>query len=75
MIFRIANFNDLFPLLMSRINSSWIVTPGLEEDDLGVRHCLEIGDETFDVEALGGWVIVSDLINFKSSSLNNGVVG
>lgn len=69
-----ADFSDSLPLIKSWINTSWVVSTGVEEDDGSWGGVAKISNHTLEVETLGLLVEVSVLSNLHTGSGENLVV-
>jgi hypothetical protein len=65
---------DLDPLLLRRINTSWVVCAGVEQDNAALGHGLDVGDHALEVEANGVLVVVAVLLDLQARVLEDGIV-
>lgn len=65
---------DLHPLLLGRVNTSWVVCAGVEKNDATLGHVLDILDHTIEVEANSVLVVVPVLLNLQARVFEDGIV-
>lgn len=65
---------DLAPLGLSRVNTSGVVSTGVQQDDAALRCSLDILDQTLEVQTNGVLVVVAVLLDLKAGVLEDSVV-
>ena len=72
-ILGLDDVEDLVPLGLSWVDTGWVVCAGVEEDEGVVLGSLEVILHAFEIEALGGWLVVSvtfPVITAKSGKIS-----
>ena len=70
MVLGLDDVEDLFPLFGSWVNTGWVVSADVQENNGVVLGILQILGETVEVETLGVWVVVTVVLPFLSNDLN-----
>lgn len=70
----LADLGDLLPLLRSRVDTSGVVSAGVEEEGAAGRSALEVLDEALKVKADGVLVVVAVLADGEARVLEDGLV-
>lgn len=65
---------DGTPLLLGRVNTSWVVCASVQQDDAVLGHVLDVLDHTIKVKTNGVLVVVPVLLHLQSRVLEDGVV-
>jgi hypothetical protein len=65
---------DLLPLLLSRINTSGVVSTSVEKEDTAIGGSLDISNQTLKVQADGFLVVVAVLLNLEAGVVEDGLV-
>lgn len=68
------NIRDLLPLLLAGVNTSGVVSAGVEKEDTAVGGSLDVSNQTLEVEADGLLVVVTVLLNFKTGVVEDSLV-
>ncbi|KAI6768913.1 hypothetical protein HG531_011102 [Fusarium graminearum] len=65
---------DLLPLLLGRVNTSGVVSTGVEKEDTAVGGRLDISNQALEVKADGLLVVVAVLLNLEAGVVEDGLV-
>ena len=68
------SLGDLLPLLLGGINTSGVVSTGVEEEDATLRGGLDVGNHALEVEANGVLVVVPVLLDLEAGIGEDGTV-
>lgn len=68
------NLSDSLPLVKSWVNTSWVVSTGVQQNNGSSGGVAQVFEHSLDVETLGLWVKISVLSDLKSRSSENRVV-
>jgi hypothetical protein len=71
---RLDSVGDLDPLLLSWVNTGWVVGASMEQDNATLGHGLDIGNHALKVEANGVLVVVAVLLDLQAGVLEDGIV-
>ena len=70
MVLGLDDVEDLFPLFGGRVNTGWVVSADVQENNGVVLGLLQVFSETFEVETLGVGVVVTVVLPFLADNLN-----
>ena len=65
---------NLNPLVLSRVNTSWVVGAGVEQDNAALGHGFDVRNHSIEVEANGVLVVVPVLLDLQARVLEDGIV-
>lgn len=71
---RLDSLSNLDPLLLGRIDASWVVGAGVEQDNAALGHGLDVGNHAVKVEADGVLVVVTVLLDLQARVLEDSIV-
>ena len=70
MVLGLDDVEDLFPLFGGWVNTGWVVSADVQENNGVVLGLLQVFSETFEVETLGVGVVVTVVLPFLADNLN-----
>lgn len=68
------SLSNLDPLLLGRVNTSWVVSASVEQDNAALGHGLDVGHHAVKVEANRVLVVVAVLLDLQARVLEDSIV-
>ena len=70
MVLSLDDVEDLFPLLGGWVNTGWVVSADVQQNDGVVLGVLQVLGESLKVETLGLWIVITVVLPLLSNDFN-----